>query len=455
MKSFNKRELILKGNMKKTILLLSAPIMFNNFVQTIYNVVDTYWVSKLGASEVAAMTLIFPVVFLIISLGIGMNVAGTAMVSQYVGGNQWEEASKISGQLLSLSFIISILFSILGFVSVPYVVSFMGATGDVFTHSYDYLRVIYWDMPLVFIFFVYTAIKQGQGDTFTPMIINVGGVLLNIVLDPIFIFTLNLGIRGAAYATILSRGVFILYAIYTLFNKKSNIYLNKNRLVIKKDALLKIIKIGLPASVGQSVSAFGFIILNIFVISYGETTLAAFGIGNKVTSLVTMPALGIGSAIATIIGQNIGANQMDRVKEALKTSISMTCALLMVGGFIMFLSSYNIMRFFIHDPEVILQGAAYCRLISISLPFLGIFQVLVGTFQGSGRTIYAMFMDIGRLWLLRIPMIVLFKHYTDWGSNSVWYAMILSNIFICGLGYIMYSKGSWQGKAIHQEETCI
>lgn len=444
----NKRTLILEGEMKKVILTLALPIMFNNFIQTLYNLADAFWVSKLGAVEFAATAFVWPVIFLIISLGFGMNAAGTSLISQYIGANEKKMGNIVAGQLFTISIIITILFSALGFSLSHKIVYLMGARGELLNHSTEYLRIMFLDIPVLFVGFVFAAIRQGQGDTFTPMIINVGSVILNIILDPIFIFTLNMGVRGAAIATVLSKLVFAVYIIYFLFTKKEGIYIIPKYLKPQKEFFYKIIKIGLPASLGQAGAALGFIVLNSFVVSFGDYTLAAFGIGNRINSLVMMPAMGIGSALATIIGQNLGADNYKRAKIAFKTSILMSIAYMCVGGIILIYFAENVIRIFAQDSEVITQGTYYMRLIAASLPLMGIFQSLLGAFQGSGHTIYMMYLNMGRLWIIRIPMIILFKKYTMLGSKSVWFAMIVSNFIICGVGLILYVKGNWQQKVI-------
>jgi len=447
-----KQKLILEGNISKVILTLSAPIMFNNLVQTLYNLADTYWVSKLGTSQMASITLVFPVIFLTLSVGIGINVAGTALISQYVGSDQQRDATRVATQMFSFSVILSFILGILGYFSTPYIVRAMGGTGDVFTYSTQYLSIMFWEIPGMFLFLVYTSIKQGQGDTVTPMILNVMGVVLNIILDPIFIFTFGMGIRGAAIATVLSRMIFAIYAIYTLFAHKNGIYLDKRNLRLERKTLREIINIGLPASLGQSAAAFGFIILNGFVISYGAGTLAAFGIGNRINSLILMPVMGIGNSLSTIIGQNLGANKKDRAKLAFKAALKLSTIFMIAGGIILFTFSPNIVSIFVKDDlEVFRQGTEYLRLICAALPLMGIFQVFVGTFQGSGHTVYAMIMDMGRLWCLRIPMIMLFKKYTQWGSSGVWYAMVLSNALICFLGLAIYLSGKWEKQVIKKK----
>ncbi|MGF7057810.1 MATE family efflux transporter [Brassicibacter mesophilus] len=448
-----KRDLILNGKMSRVILLLSGPIMLNNFIQTVYNLTDTFWVSRLGSTEVAAITLVWPVIFFVMSLGMGMSIAGTALISQYTGAHSLDEATDVAGQLLSFSIILSIILGALGAFFTPYIVSGMGGEGQLFDNATEFLRIMFMGLPTMFLFFIFSSIKQGQGDTITPMIYGALSVGLNIILDPIFIFIFDLGIAGAAIATIIARGIFSFYAIYRLFTKTTGIHLKISDLHLNKQVLLKIIKVGIPSSIGQSTAALGFIVLNMFIISFGKSTMAAFGIGNRINSLILMPAMGIGSALSTIVGQNLGAENIERAKKAVKTSVGLTTIFLVAGGILIFSTSSNIISLFNPDPEVFSQGTHYLRLISAALPFMGFFQIFIGTFQGSGHTFSAMVLMMGRLWGLRIPLILIFKTFTNLGTNSVWYAMVLSNGIICLVGYAIYSTGKWQKKVIRNQEN--
>ncbi len=442
----DKREFILEGKTIKVILTLAVPVMLNNLSQTLYNLADAYWVSKLGEIEFAATSFVWPVLFLIIALGMGMNISGTALISQHIGAKESNEANKVAGQIFSFSLILSSVFAVLGYILTPYILKAMGAKGNLFNYSSQYLRIMFFDIPILYIVFVFGAIRHAQGDTKTPMILNVGSVILNIILDPIFIFTFKLGISGAAIATILSKALFSFYIIYLMFFKRDGIYITKESIRLKKKIISKIIKIGLPASLGQAGSAIGFIFLNGFVVSFGEYTLAAFGIGNRITSLVFMPAAGIGSALATIIGQNLGADNIMRAREAFKKSLMLALTLMVIGAIILIPFAEKVIKIFAKNPEVISQGTYYLTLIAASLPLMGVFNCLMGVFQGSGHTIYTMYMNLGRLWVLRIPMILLFKNFTNLGTKSVWFAMVISNFIICCFGMLMYKYGKWEEK---------
>lgn len=450
-----KRELILNGKMSKVIMVLSLPIMLNNFIHTIYNLTDTFFVSKIPGNAVAGVQFVWPLIFLISSFGMGMAVATSSIIAQYIGAHQQEKARQTAGQSISFLFVLSLLLGIIGFVTAPTIIRWMGGTGELYKNAYAYLSIMFLGMPTTFLMNAYNAIKQGQGDTVSPLIIGTLSVLMNVILDPIFIFVLDMGVEGAALATVISTAVFALYGILTTFSKKQSLKLEFKDLFFDKDILGKIVSIGLPSSTGQATTAFGFTILNVFLVSFGEVTLTAFAVGNRISSLIMMPAMGIGSALATVVGQNLGADNIARAKLAVRSSVRLSTVFLVVGGLLMLPFSENIVAAFSNDPEVISSGTEYLNMIIYSIPLMGFFQILVGVFQGSGHTLSAMVLMMGRLWALRIPVVYALSKLDGFGPSSIWYAMIFSNLIICMVGFGIYMTGRWQHKIIKQKKSVI
>ena len=446
-----KRTLILKGDMKKVIWTLSLPVMINNFIHTIYNLTDTFFVSRIGGNEVASIQLVWSINFLVMAFGIGMSIAASALISQYIGAGRYNKAKSVSGQVLSLLFLMSVVFALVGYIMSGSIVAWMGATGSLYENAYQYLSITFMGMPALFLMYAFNGIKQGQGDMITPMMIGGASVILNMILDPIFIFVWHMGISGAAIATVISQAIFAVYAVSLLFLKDSGIRIKGKDLKWDKAIVQKIIRVGLPSSIGQATTAFGFTILNVFLITFGETTLTAFAIGNRVSSLIMMPAMGIGSALATVVGQNLGAENVSRAKEAVKTSTLLTTTILVIGGLIMWPFSKAIVSAFATKAVVIESSTEYLKMIIISIPLMGFFQILVGTFQGSGHTMSAMVIMMGRLWGLRIPMVFALSKWSNFEPSSVWYAMILSNLIICVIGFLIYLTGNWQHQIIKQK----
>lgn len=451
-----KRDLILHGPMIEVIMRLSGPVMLTNFIQTLYNLVDTYFVGWLGTTEIAAVQFIWPVIFLMMSIGMGLSMASTSLISQYTGAHSHEKAKQIAGQILTLSTVLSVTLGILGYFGTGPLLRLMQASGDLYDNAKVFLEVIFLGMPTMFLMFSYSAIKTGLGDTYTPMKISAMSAISNMFLDPLFMFTFGFGLKGAALATVLARAVFGIYAVITLFDKSSDFHIDVKDLKPDFDALKHIVKMGLPSSIGQSMTSIGFMIMNIFIVGFGQATLTSFAIGNRISGLILMPAMGVGSALASIVGQNIGADNLERAKDAVKTSVIVTTAVLVLGGLVILTFAEDIVRIFSEDPLVISQGTYYLKLITASLPLMGIYQILVGTFQGSGHTVYAMIMMLGRLWFFRLPLIILLGRIASLGANSVWYSMITSNFLICIVGGVMYFGGKWHEKTIEDtdDEVC-
>jgi len=449
----NNSQMILKGSMVKAILTLSLPIMAGNLIQTFYNLTDTYFVSKLGTSQMAAMQITFPLIFLLISLGAGLSVGGVALISQYIGADKARDARKIGGQLITASIIASFVVALVGYLSAEKILILMNAEGDLLKYASQFIKIIFLGAPTMFITFAFNGIKQGEGDTLTPMLISGGSVLLNIALDPIFIFVLDMGIEGAALATVISRGLFNLYALYILFSKKHNtLGIKAKDLKINGHYLKQIMGVGMPAAIGQGTTALGFAVLNGFIIAYGESIVTAFAIGNRLSSLIFMPAMGIGGALATIIGQNIGAGNIKRANQAFLTSSIMAAAIMALSAIIMFFFTANLVGIFTKDPYIISEGSYYLRMILITVPLFGFFNCLTGLFQGSGHTLAAMAINMGRLWVLRIPMILILRAFSINDPKYVWYAMIFSNIIIVIVGMAMYSTGKWKEPVIKRKK---
>lgn len=441
-----KRKEILEGNLFKTILSLALPIMLTNFVQTLYDLTDSYYIGKLGGIQVAAISFVWPVTYLIISLGTGIGVATTSLVSISIGEKNYKKASIFSGQSISFSFILSIILTIIGYYLAPEILSFMKAQGELLKESIVYCRIILLSTPFLFFNQVFTSIKQGEGNTLSPLILSIISVFINIILNPIFIFNFGWGIAGAAWATVIARMFVTIYSSYLLFFKNQGIKIYKKHLVFHKNIIKRIIKIGLPSSIGQGFSSLGFIVLNVFIIKFGEDAMAAFGIGNRINSLLFLPCMGLGMGLTSIVGQNLGANNINRIKNAVKTSVIITIIFSIFSILLIHSFDQYIISFFTSDDGIKKMSLDYLRLISLSIPGLGLMQILISIYQGASHTKTAMFITMSRLWLFRLPMIIFFQHFTNIKEFGIWYSMVYSNYFVVALGSIFYFKGTWKIK---------
>jgi putative MATE family efflux protein len=450
-----KSELILKGNIYKVLMTLSAPIIINSLIQTLYNLVDGIWVSKISSVHFAATAFVWPVNFLFISVGMGLSIAGTSLLSQLVGNGDYERAKSYTSQLMVVTVLSSLVFTALGFFLTPYIVRLMGATGELASLGNVYLRITFLDLPFLFVFFNINSIMHAQGDTITPMILSAVSAILNVILDPIFIFTFNWGIAGAAWATLASRALLAMAGFFILFGKRNKLTPSFKGFSFHKGIIREIVAVGLPSTIGQSGASLGFIVLNSFIGSYGTATLAAYAMVNRITSLVMQPAMGIGQALTTIVGQNIGARQTERVKESFYKALILTVLIGVLGAAVLLVFDQPIIHFFMQsrdDLSVIELSLTYLFYVSLSMPLMGIFSVFAGLYQGTGNTKYSMSMEIGRLWFVRLPMILFFKHFTAWGSTGIWFSMSFSNLVVCLYGYWIFIRKGWQRNVLDLDQ---
>jgi len=448
-----KRDLT-NGPIARTLLVLAWPVMLSNLFQTIYNLVDTLWLGRLGKVAIAAPTIVWPLVFLMISVGAGITIAGTALVAQYTGARREEEANHAAGQVFAFTGILALVLGISGvFIARPLMVA-MGAGPDLLPAATSYLRIIYGGIPAMFGMFIVTSLLNGVGDTMTPMKLMGVSVVLNIVLDPLFIFGWGpfpaWGITGAAVATVISRGLVAIYGLYLLFAGKVGIHLRLRHLRLEWAMVKHILVIGGPASLGQSGTALGFSIMTGTLARFGTAVVSAFGIGNRIISIAIMPAMGLGQAAATMVGQNLGAKETKRAEHSAWTAIWISTAFLLAASAAVYFLRTSLVRVFINDPEVISLGASMFAITAMAFPFMGILQVIIGAYQGSGHTVYSMFFSLFRLWALRIPLVYFLGFSLAMGADGVWWAMFISNFGASAVSIGFFLSGNWKHRIIKE-----
>ena len=453
MKAGNKkinRELILNGNMLHAILSLAIPVVINSFLHTMYNLTDTYWLGQIGKEQLAAINLVTPVQNIVINFGSGITVAGSVLVAQYIGAKQDKEAKSMTNQIFACAILFALVCVSLCFGFTPGIVRWLGAEGMTGSYAVTYLRIVILDMPFLFMVNIFQAINQAQGDTVRPMLLNLLGISLNMILDPLLMIVLDLNIAGAALATLLSKAVPAVIAFCILSDRKKAVHLDVRHMRFQKDKLQAIISIGLPTAIGGSTMQFGFLLMSRNVYVYGVDAMAAYGIGNKVNGLITLPSNGIGSAVATIVGQNMGAKQRDRAEQGYKISMYISVIFLFVGGMILSTEkiSTSIVSIFSDDTNVISMAADFLSIMAFWCWTNGIYNATSGLFQGTGHTEVTMAVDTTRLWVFRFLTLFFCQKVLHMGVESVWYSVVVSNGISAFILLGLYFSGLWKKNRI-------
>ncbi|MDT8336764.1 MAG: MATE family efflux transporter [Candidatus Izemoplasmatales bacterium] len=441
-----KTQIILyKDPIWKGLLYLSFPVFLVNILKTLHDVVDGIFLGQVKGAEIAtsmqsAVALTWPIFFIFISFGMGLSVAGNALIGQYVGKGDYVSAKKYSNNTVYIALFLGVIFALLAFILAPYILRLMGAQGSDLEYAITYLRIRSFELPILFLIFAFEAVRRATGDTTTPVIINAVGIVLNIILTPILVLVLEMGVTGAALSTVIAHVAILPAVIYFLLRSKKSITVNFSIKQLNKTIIKDIFDIGIPASTGQSIQAVGFVILNSLIYAYGTDVSAAFFIGNRINSLVMFPVSAISSIVAIYIAQNVGAENIKRAKRSVREGAILSVIMMALGISLLLPFSASIVKLFSHDPDTIQHAITYVFYIGIGLPLMALFQNYLSAFQGSGETKKSFVLAIARLWVFRLPMILLANKYTDLGPMGIWYAMLASNVLAAFLGAYLYSK---------------
>lgn len=441
-------KLILQGSMGKAILALAVPVVINSFLQTMYNLTDTYWLGQLGTNELAAINLVSPLQQIVVNFGSGLTVAGAVLIAQLIGASKKEEAASMASQIFVCAMIFSIICAGVIAIFTPTVVNWLGADEPTAKVANVYLRIVILDMPFLYMVNIFAAIRQAQGDTVSPMFLNLTGILLNVILDPLLMIVIHWGAAGAALATVIAKAVPAMISLVILKRDTTGVRIRLKGFRFEKSKMKSILTVGLPTAIGGSTMQLGFLLMSRNVYVYGTGAMAAYGIGNKVNGLITLPSNGIGSAVATIVGQNIGANQIDRAEKGYKIARRVSVIFLFVGGLILsrpFLSE-AIVGLFSTDEEVIAMATDFLSIMALWCFTNGVYNSTSGLFQGSGHTEVTMAVDATRLWVFRFATLYVCEHWLNMGVRSIWYSVVVSNALSSVILYVVYRTGLWKKK---------
>lgn len=451
-----KRNNLTEGPIFKSLVLLSVPIILANILQTAYQLTDTFWVGRLGTIAVAAVSISFPVIFLLISLGGGLAMAGTILVAQYKGKNDKRAVDHITSQTLLMVVVVSLVLASIGYIFSPWLIRLMGAEPEVFSGAVSYMKISFIGMVFVFGFMVFQSLMRGVGDVKTPVYIVLGTVLLNLVLDPLFIFGYGVvpafDVAGAAVATIFTQGIAALIGISLLLGGKRELQMHWRDLKPDIALMKRMFWLGLPASIEQSTRALGMTVMTFLAASFGTLTIAAYGIGSRILSFVIIPALGLSMATSALVGQNIGAGKIKRAERIVKLSSVTGFIVLTVVGIILFILAGQVATVFIPgEIDTIKESALLIRIMSLTFGFVGIQMAINGGFRGSGNTMISMILSVVATWVLQLPLAFILSNYTKLSQVGLWMAFPLANILMGVVAIVWFSRGTWKDKRITEE----
>lgn len=442
---------ILEGNLTKALLRMALPLFVLNLVNSLYNIIDTFWVGQISELQVGAVSLVAPIMWCAYSVAMGLSAAAIALISTKIGANQKEDACRFATSIIRFAIVFALLLSVGTIAFLHPILDWLNTPAEIYDDSYWYLFGISFDYAGLLLLNLYMAVRQSAGDSRSGVQLNTCASILNVVLDPIFIFGFHLGILGAAVATVLSKLVVAPIAWKRLHNIEFPVYIDFRKYPFHMQDGKQILTLCLPAASGQLLENFGFVIMNKYIVAYGAVAMSAYGVGARMVGLANIPAISISTVLATFVGQNLGAENPQRARRSFHKAIllSTTCSILLTVLGIFLVTPF--IHIFVPNAstELIELAKEYVCYALLSGIFMGWYVTLNdGVFNGSGHTNYTFILSMLRLWGFRIPMILLFERYTSFGITGIWLAMLLSNIMECGIAQYIYLKHHWEQSTV-------
>ncbi len=422
----------------------SLPAIVGMLVMATYNVVDTFFVARLGSEAIAALSVAFPLQMLMGAVGVGSGVGAASLVSRSLGADNKKEAENALGQVITLAMIFGLIIALASFFYLRPLLVFLGTTADIIAPTEEYLMVITSCSAMFFLLMTLNNVVRAEGNPVLSMNMMIISAVANIILDPIFIFTLGLGIRGAAIATVLAKIVGIVMMLHYFLAGKSVLKLRLSSLKLRWQTILNVYKIGLPAMILQFSNNISLVVTNVVLACYGYIPVAVMGLIFRLQMFAIMPAIGIAQGLLPIVGYNFGARKIDRVREAFLKSVAAGTIFITLAGIIFFLTPSFFLGIFSKEKELLALGTYAVRIMVIMYPCIAV-QIVSGSFfQAIGKGIPSLVLSLLREVIVFIPFLFLLSE--RYGLTGIWAARPVSDFVAFLLTfYLIYFEFKRQG----------
>ena len=424
-------------NPSKALWTLAFPIMAGMGIHTLYTIVDMIFIGRLGGDAIAAVAFNMPLFFLVLGLSFGVGSGVTASIARFIGAKDKVNADNTAEHAVALGLIISTILTTLGLIYGEDLLQRLGATESVLPLSWDYLKVSLIGLPFMVFSTFFRSILSGEGDMKLPMAVAGLGTILNIILDPIFIFTLGYGVGGAAMASAISQLIVFLIFVYMLFVKEHAYIRFRMRDFSPSIFIIKdIIRVGLPASMSMIIMAFGQLVFNRILVRFSTDAVAAYQVGGRMDMVIFLPIMAISSALTTLVGMFFGAKEIEKIKFIAKYGIIRSMMVTGVLSIILYIFSPLIVKIFTLDVGIQSIAVTYLRFICLIYPLIAIGMTVGRILQGLGKGLPMLVITSIRILALSAPLALYFIMVLNKSIEWVWYAMIISTIVSVAISLI-------------------
>ncbi|MEW7280617.1 MATE family efflux transporter [Aquimarina sp. 2201CG1-2-11] len=443
-----KEQVFTSGSIRKAVFMLSVPMVLEMMMESIFFLVDAYFVSSLGANAIATVGLTESVLTLVYAVAIGLSMGVTAIVARRVGEQDLDGASQTAVQSIFLGVAIAMIISFIGIFFPKEILALMGGEPDLVEEGYRYTQILLGGNVTIMLLFLINAVFRGAGDASVAMRVLIFSNVLNIILDPIFIFGWGpvpaFGVQGAAIATTIGRGSAVVFQLLILFYGWSKIKMTLKDMVFRAQIMLRLIKVSL-GGIGQFIiGTSSWVFLMRIMAEFGSEVLAGYTIAIRVLMFTLMPSWGMSNAVATLVGQNLGAKKPERAEQSVwKTGKYNAWFMLFVSAFYL-LFAEEILKIFSEDSEVISYGALSLRIIAAGYVFYAYGMVITQSFNGAGDTKTPTIINFFCFWIFQLPFAYLAALIFDWGVHGVLWAITFAEVLIAVIGIVWFRKGKWK-----------
>jgi len=414
----------------KSMWRLAVPIMIGMGIQTLYTIIDMIFIGRLGGDAIASVAFNMPIFFFVMGLSFGLGNGVTASIARFIGSNDKVNADNSAEHAVAMASAISLILTVSGLLFGKQILLFIGCTNDILPLAWDYLKVSCYGISFGVFSGFFRSILAGEGEMKLPMIVAGLGTILNTILDPIFIFYMDLGVAGAAWATTISQIVVCLVFIYMLFVKNHTYVRFKLKdFSYSSYIIYDIIKVGIPVSMSMVVMALGQLVFNRLLVNFSTDAVAAYQIGGRVDMIVFLPIFGIASALTTIVGMFYGADEFEKIKSISLYGIKSSFLITTICSFFLFIFAPTVVKVFTMDTVIQKISIDYLRTISFLFPFISIGLTIGRILQGLGRGMPSLIITIVRVIGLAGPLAYFFTFVLDKPVEWIWYSMFISGIF--------------------------
>jgi putative MATE family efflux protein len=435
------------GSERKQIFRFAIPMLLGNVFQQLYNIVDSIIIGQyLGKEALAAVGASFPLIFVLISLIIGIASGSTIIVAQYFGAKDMTNVKKSIDTLFVFLFFAAIAVTILGIAFSDLVFRLIQIPEDVLPQAKTYLTIYLSGIILFIGFNGISEVLRGLGDSKTPLYFLIIATLMNVILDILFIVVFKMGVAGAAVATIISQGGAFITAMIYLNRTHEFIRFSLSDIHFDREIFRQSVRIGLPSGFQQTFVSFGMLALLRIVNKYGTSTLAAYTVAGRIDMFAGLPAMNFGAALSTFVGQNMGANKPERIKKGFQATLLMTTVVSVLVSLGVIIFSRQLMSLFTTDTLVIEKGRLYLLIVSSFYVVFSFMFVSNGALRGAGDTFIPMIISLFALWVIRIPLSYFFS--ISMGEIGIWWGVPAGWVFGAVFSYIYYKMGKWKTKGV-------